>query len=158
MTTPPPPDGTAREPNHDPLDFTKGEYSGPAPVEQPKVKKRQKLEPAPDSKLSYLFTKLPELEARKKEAEEELSACKKSIQSEIAATVENPEDMPDQFDIPGDPYGGYPAYTLAAREGAWRLDTEAMKNQEPETYVRWAKRGAPYWELKRVNKNRVRRG
>lgn len=138
MTTPPAPDATA--------------------VPQPKVKKRQKLEPEPGSRLSALFTQLPELEAAKKEAEEKLSACKKAIQSEIGASVADPENMPDQFDIPGDPYGAYPAYTLAAREGAWRLDAEAMKNSEPETYVKWAKQGQPYWELRRVNKNRVRRG
>lgn len=129
-----------------------------APVERPKIKKRQKLEPEPGTRLAALFTQLPELEAAKKEAEEKLAACKKAIQSEVAATVENPEDMPDQFDIPGDIYGAYPAYTLAAREGAWRIDTDALKNQDPETYVKWAKRGQPYWELRRTSVNRVSRG
>jgi hypothetical protein len=147
------------EPNHDPLDFTKGEYSGPAPAAQPqpKIKKRTRLEPPDGSRLALLFTRLPQLESRKKEAEEELAECKKAIQQEIAATITDPDDMPDQFDIPADPYGGWPAYTLAAREGAWGLDTEAMKTQDPETYVKFARRGRPYWDLRRVQKNRVKR-
>ena len=178
MTTPPPNDGTAH-----PLDFIapqrdiwgqehviSGEETEqaakrilafaaaePEPKPQPKVKKRQKFEPEPGSRLALLFNQLPELEAAKKEAEEKLTACKKAIQAEIGSTIDNPEDLPDQFDIPADPYGGYPAYTLAAREGAWRLDAEALKNQDPATYVKWAKRGQPYWELKRKQTNRVRR-
>lgn len=126
-------------------------------TEQPKIKVRRKLEPEEGSQLSLLFAQLPELEARKKDAEEALTAHKKKIQQAIAATIENPEDLPDQFDIPADPFGSYPAYTLAARQGAWRLDAEAMKNQEPDTYKRWAKQGQPYWELSRVRKNRVKR-
>lgn len=137
MTTPPPSDGTA--------------------VEQPKIKKRQKLEPTPGSRLALLFTQLPELEAAKKEAEDELAAHKKAIQQEIAKGITDPEDMPDQFDVPADPYGSYPAYTLAARQGAWRLNAEAMKNEDPETYIKWAVQGKPYWELSRVRKNRVKR-
>jgi hypothetical protein len=124
---------------------------------QPKVKKRQKVEPEEGSDLSRLFYELPELEAQKKEAEEKLAAHKRKIQQEISKSVASPGDMPDQFDIPADPHGGYPAYTLAAREGAWRVDTEALKSEDPETYVKWAKRGQPYWELKRKTTNRVKR-
>ena len=138
-------------------DMTTPPLSDSTATEQPKIKKRQKLEPAEGSLLSMLFTQLPELEAAKKDAEEKLTAHKKKIQQEIAKGIENPEDLPDQFDIPADPYGSYPAYYLAAREGAWRLDSEAMKNQEPDTYKKWAKRGQPYWELSRVRKNRVKR-
>jgi len=158
MTMPPPSDGTAQPQNHDPLDFTKGSYSGPAPATaQPKIKKRLKLEPEPNSQLSLLFHQLPELEAAKKEAEEKLAAHKKKIQQEIARSIENPEDLPDQFDIPADPFGGYPAYTLAARDGALRLNAEAMKAQDRATYDKWAVRGQPYWELARVKKNWVKR-
>jgi hypothetical protein len=131
--------------------------NGDTAVPQPRIKKRRKVDPDPGSDLSLLFTQLPELEARKREAEETLSAHKKKIQQAIARLVEDPENMPDVFDIAADPYGGYPAYTLSAREGAWRVDTEAMKNQAPETYVKWAKRGEPYWELKKKSTNRVKR-
>lgn len=137
MTTPPPSDGTVEQ--------------------QPKAKVRRKLEPAEGSHLSLLFHRLPQLEAAKKQAEDELAACKKQIQQEIAKGITDPADMPDQFDIPADPYGGYPAYTLAAREGAMRLNTEAMKAQDRATYDKWAVRGQPYWELSRVRKNRVKR-
>lgn len=137
MTTPPPSNGTA--------------------TPQPKIKIRQKLEPAEGSDLSLLFTQLPELEAAKKEAEERLAAHKKKIQQEIAKSVTDPADMPDVFDIPADPFGAYPAYTLSARQGAWRLNAEAMRNEDPATYKKWAVQGEPYWELSRVRKNRVKR-
>lgn len=128
-------------------------------VPQPKVKKRLKLEPEENSRLSMLMSQLPEMEVQKREAAEKLEAHKKAIQQEIAAfVVAQSLEMPDVFDLPADPYGAHPAYTLSAREGAWRIDTEALKSQEPETYVKWAKKGNPYWELKRVQKNRVHRG
>lgn len=126
-------------------------------VPQPKTKKRMKLEPAEGSELSLLFHQLPELEAQKRQAEAELTACKKKIQQEIARGITDVNDMPDQFDIPADPFGGYPAYTLAARQGALRLNAEAMKAEDPATYDKWAVRGDPYWELSRVRKNRVKR-
>ena len=139
MNMPPPPDGTA--------------------VPQPKVKRRLKIEPEDNSRLAMLMARLPELEVQKKEAEEKLAEHKKAVQQEIAAfVVANGLDMPDVFDIPSDPYGAHPAYTLSAREGAWRLNAEAMKAEDPETYVRWAVKGQPYWELSRVRKNRVHRG
>jgi hypothetical protein len=128
-------------------------------VPQPKIKKRLKLEPADDSRLSMLMSQLPELEVQKREAEEKLAEHKKAIQQEIAAfVVANGLDMPDVFDIPADPYGAHPAYTLSSREGAWRLNTEAMKAEDPETYVKWAVKGNPYWELKKKSTNRVHRG
>lgn len=125
---------------------------------QPPVKKRSKLEIAEGSRLSALMAQLPEMEAAKSDAETRLREHKKAIQAEIAGTIKNPKDLPDVFDIPADPYGAHPAYTMSARQGAWRLDTEAMKNQEPATYVKWAVRGDPYWELKRCQRNRVKRG
>jgi len=157
MTTPPSNEDTVRS------QLTQGEFvltpAQAQAVPQPKVKKRLKVEPEENSRLSMLMSQLPELEVQKREAEEKLTEHKKAVQQEIAAFVAaNGLDMPDVFDIPADPYGAHPAYTLSAREGAWRVDTEAMKSQEPETYVKWAKKGQPYWELKRVQKNRVHRG
>lgn len=155
MTTPPSNEDTAPHIYEPATTLTGTELRA---VAQPKVKKRQKVEADPASRLAFLLSQLPEFESRKKEAEEQLSGCKKAIQQEIAKTVADPEHIPDVFDIPADPYGAHPAYTLSAREGALRLDTEAMKSQEPATYDKWAKRGQPYWELKRVQKNRVHRG
>jgi len=137
MTTPPPSDGTA--------------------TAQPKIKKRQKLEPSEGSNLDLLFTQLPELEAAKNDAEARLKEHKKKIQQEIARGITDPDAMPDVFDIPASPYGAYPAYTLSARQGAWRLNAEAMKAEDPGTYEKWAVQGDPYWELSRVRKNRVKR-
>ena len=130
----------------------------PEATAQPKPKVRVKVEPDPASRLAFLLAQLPELESKKKEAEEQLAGCKKAIQQEIAKTVTDPANVPDVFDIPADPYGAHPAYTLSSRPGALRLDTEAMKAQDPATYDKWAKRGQPYWELKRVQRNRVHRG
>jgi hypothetical protein len=152
MTTPPSNSDTASQ-------FVSAHDYGQPAVPQPKIKKRLKLEPADDSRLSMLMSQLPELEVQKREAEEKLAEHKKAIQQEIAAfVVANGLDMPDVFDIPADPYGAHPAYTLSSREGAWRLNTEAMKAEDPETYVKWAVKGNPYWELKKVQKNRVHRG
>lgn len=167
MTTPPSNADTASGPTREQLEGLLNAYGQtledpavgrPAPQAQPKVKKRKKLEVTDGSKLAFMMTRLPELEARKREAEEELAEAKAAIQAEVAATVETPEDLPDVFDIPASPHGSWPAYTMAAREGAWRVDTEAMKAQAPEEYVRWAKKGAPYWELRKVQRNRVKRG
>lgn len=124
----------------------------------PRIKRRHKLEPEEGSRLSMLMTQLPALEAAKAEAESKLKEHKKAIQLEIGKTVSDPDNMPDVFDIPADPYGGYPAYTLSAREGAWRLNSEALKTQEPGTYERYLEQGQPYWELKRRDRNRVKRG
>src|ERR1700743_325341 len=83
------------------------------PIEpQPPVKKRSKLEIAEGSRLSALMTQLPELEAAAKDAAERLKAHKKDVQAEIAKNVEDPEDLPDVFDIPADPYGSHPASTI----------------------------------------------
>lgn len=155
MTTPPSNEDTAPHIYEPATTLTGTELR---PVAQPKVKVRQKIEADPSSRLAFLLAQLPELESRKKEAEEQLSECKKAVQQEIAKTVTDPGHTPDVFDIPADPYGAHPAYTLSAREGQWRLNTEAMKAREPETYVKWAVKGAGYWELKRVQKNRVHRG
>lgn len=142
MTTPPPASpGTA----------------GPLPQPQPKPRVHQRLEPEPGSDLSLLFTQLPVLEAAKAEAEAALKAHKKKIQAEIGKTVTDPSQMPDVFNIPADPYGGYPAYTLSARAGQKRLNAEAMKAQDPDTYEKWVVQGEPYWELARVRVNRVHR-
>lgn len=141
----------------------------PAPAEQPQesslvaqpyrpVKKvRLKVEVPEGSKLSCLMALLPRHEAEKKAAEDQLSETKKAIQAEVVKTIEDPEDLPDVFDLPADPYGAHGAYTLSAREGAWSLDTELMKSTEPETYVKFARKGRPFWELRRVQRNRVKR-
>lgn len=127
------------------------------PQLQPK-KVRQKLEVEDGSKLAYLMALLPQYEAEKKDAVERLDETKKAIQAEVVKQVSDPASLPDVFDLPSDPNGGWPAYTLSAREGAWSLDTELMKNTEPATYVRFAKKGRPFWELRRVQRNRVKRG
>lgn len=159
MTTPPSNSDTASSQFTAAFDYGQGVEAAGTAKPQPKVKKRLKIEPEENSRLSLLMSKLPELESRKREAEEELSEHKKAVQQEIAAfVVANGLETPDVFDIPADPYGAHPAYTLSSREGAWRLNTEAMKAESPETYVKWAVKGQPYWELKRVTKNRVHRG
>lgn len=128
-------------------------------VPQPKIKTRVKVEPDPASRLAYLLSQLPELETQKRESEEKLKECKKAIQQEVAAfTAANGLDVPDVFDLPADPYGAHPAYTLSARPGALHVDTEALKAQDKDTYDKWAVRGDPYWELRRVQRNRVHRG
>lgn len=155
MTTPPSPeDPTRLMTDAFYNDIVDGKLAAQA---QPKIKVRKKLEPEEGSQLSLLFHQLPALEAAKKQAEEDLATHKRKIQQEVARGITDPNDMPDVFQIPADPHGGYPGYTLAARDGAWRLDSEAMKSEDPGTWQKWAKQGRPYWELSRVRTNRVKR-
>lgn len=157
MTAPPTPENvTAAQHIYEPVTTLTGTEL--RAVSQPKIKVRRKVEPAEGSRLSALMAELPRLEAEKADSEQKLKEHKKKVQAEIAAVLLDGEEVPDVFDIPADPYGSHPAYTLSAREGAWRIDTEAMKTQDPGTYVKWAKKGDDYWELRRVQKNRVKRG
>lgn len=126
-------------------------------VPQPKPKVRVRLEPEPGSDLALLFAQLPGMEAAKNEAEANLKAQKKKIMAEVARLYPDASALPDAFDVPASPEGAHPAYTLAARQGARRLNAEALRAQEPGTYERFVVQGEPYWELARVRVNRVHR-
>jgi hypothetical protein len=135
---PPPADGTA--------------------VPQPKPKVKLTYDAPAGSRASSLLAQLPRLESEARDAAQKLEECKKALMSEIAATVEDPANMPDGWSIAADPYGAWPAYNLTSSPGKLGLDTETMKAQEPDTYARFVKRGKPFWTFSRVQRNRVHRG
>ena len=135
--------------------FPPGTFAAP-PQPRPKVKLR--FEAAEGSRAAALLAQLPHLEAEARTARDELERVQKAIQSEIAATIDNPDNLPDGWYIAEDPFGGWPAYNLTSNPGKLGLDTAALKDEEPGTYGRFLKRGRPYWSMSRVQKNRVRRG
>lgn len=155
MTTPPPDEATATQ-IYEPVTTLTGTELRAVP--QPPAKKKLKFDPPPGSRVAALMTELPRLEAEKKEADERLDECKKAIMGEIAATIENPEDMPDSWGICADPFGAWGGYNLTSSPGKLGLDTTALRTEEPQTYDRYTKRGKPFWTLSRVQTNRVSRG
>lgn len=128
------------------------------PIPQPARRVKFKFEAAEGSRCAALLATLPRLEAAAKEAAEELDRVKRAIMSEVALTVDDPNEMPDGWTIAEDPNGGWPAYNLISNPGKLGLDITALKNEDPDTYKRFEKRGKPYWSLSRVQRQRVKRG
>jgi hypothetical protein len=55
--------------------------------------------------------------------------------------------LPDGFDVPADAHGRYPGFSLTMKSG-WRLDTDALKEGDPATYIKYAVKSKPTWELR----------
>jgi hypothetical protein len=125
-----------------------------AAVPQPKPKKRIKVEPEPEGKLEQLLVENKRARDEADIAGERADDLKGQIKAWLLDLFSG-EDVPDAFDIPADAHGRYPAYSLTRQEG-FRLDTEAMKNQAPEVYVRFAKKQQPSWTF-RESKQQGRR-
>jgi hypothetical protein len=128
----------------------------PVPVPQPKVRSRIKVEPVPEGMLEQLL-----IENRRARDEADIAGERADdLKSQIKALLLDllpAEQLPDAFDIPADAHGRFPAYSLTRQEG-FRLDTEAMKNQAPELYVRFAKKQNPSWTFRESKQGPRRRG
>lgn len=125
-----------------------------APVQQPKPVVRKKVDPASDSRLATLLTAHKEAKERAAAAAAEADELQSQITAEVLATVPEGGKVPDAFDIAADPHGGYPAYTYRYTPPGWGIDSKRMKSEDPEEYVKWAKRREGYWtfEAKRAGK------
>lgn len=114
--------------------------------------KRMKIEPQPEGQLEQLLISNKAAKDKAEVANEEEAEYKAAIKSWLLSLfASNPQDLPDAFDIAGDPLGRYPAYTMTLKTGT-RVDTEAMK--QDGSYERYAKPTAPSWELRPTQQGR----
>lgn len=103
---------------------------------------RLRIVPEPGSRLEQLLCMHDALKARAKEAKDQVEACVKAIENEIATAHPG---VP-AFDIQGSAH--WPALRMTWAPGAWRVDSKTMKKKDPVTYVRWAVQGDAHWELR----------
>lgn len=123
------------------------------PVPQ-QPKRRVKVEPEPEGTLEQLLVAGKRFKDEAALATEQADDLKNQIKAWLLGLFPG-GDYPDAFDIPADPHGRYPAYSMTLQEG-WRLDTEAMKDQAPDVYVKFAKRSKPTWTFRESKQGRRR--
>jgi len=96
----------------------------------------------PGSRLADLLALYDQVKAQADEATARLETVKNGIKAELSAAA------------PGAPQVEVAHETLAAPlrlsyVESWRVDTKALKANDPETYVRWAVKSGK-WELRGV--------
>lgn len=118
--------------------------------EAPRPKRRLKVEPEPGGQLEQLLIAGKAAADAEKAASEAAEEYKAAVKRWLLSLFPDPDDLPDAFDIVADPHGRYPAYAMTLK-GGFRVDSTAMKKEDPETYVRWARKIQPTWELRPVS-------
>lgn len=127
----------------------------PAP---PPAKVRLKVEPEEGGQLEQLLIANKKAHDDATEAGEREGEAKAAIKAWLLSLFPDGAGLPDSFDIVADPHGRYPAYTMTLKGvGSFRLDTELLKTQAPEQYVRFAKPVTPTWELRESTGGRRRK-
>lgn len=106
-----------------------------APVEQPPVQ----VVPQADSKLAQLHAMYAGAKAKADAAAEELKTITTAIKAELGQAAPGQPKV----DLIGQ---GLPPLGLRHIE-SWRIDTRKLKAQDPETYVRYARKSES-WALK----------
>jgi hypothetical protein len=122
-------------------------------TDEPVIKKRLKIEPQPGTRLELLMAEHDRAKVEADAAKEKEDELKAAIQGELSALAD-PDSLPDAFDIPADPAGRWEAYSYRWVNGGWRIDSKAMQEQDPVTYVKWAKKSKGHWEFSAVRKRR----
>lgn len=112
------------------------------PEQQPKRRVRKKVDPHSGDRLALLLTEYHRAKTLAESAGAEAEEYKSLI---IAALEISADEETDVFDIAADPMGGYPAFTYRYTPEGWGVDTKRMASEEPETYVKFAKRRQGYW-------------
>lgn len=100
------------------------------------------VRPDPGTRLAALHAQYPALKAEADAGAERLKACTDGIKAELGAQL--PEGA-----IRGllrDPAGQAPPLALTYSE-TWRFDSRRFKAEDPETYVRYAKKSGS-WALR----------
>lgn len=92
----------------------------------------------PDTRLSQLHASYADAKARADEAGKQLKAITDAIKVELNTAA--PEET--RVELRGD---AGPALVLRYSE-RWTLDSKRMKTEDPETYVRYARKGGA-WSL-----------
>lgn len=93
-------------------------------------------------RLAQLHAAYPDAKAAADAAAEKLAAIKDGIKAELVAAA--PEGS-TKIALVGDPSTGAPALTLVHSE-RWSIDSRRLKRDDPETYVRYAKKSES-WTL-----------
>jgi hypothetical protein len=129
------------------------------PVPQPKPKKRVKVEPEEGGQLEQFLVENKKAYDAATVADEDADKYKAAIKAWLLSLfppledgTANP-DLPDAFDIPPDPHGRYPGYTMTLK-GGMRLDTDAIK--QAGLYETYAKPTRPSWDLRESSSGRRR--
>lgn len=117
-----------------------------------KVDNREDLSP----RLVAALTLLDDLKAEEAAAKERAKDARRAIEAELQA-LSDPEDMPDAYDIPADPHGAWPAYTMVWHRPGWKIDEQRMQEEAPELYVEYAKPTNGYWEVRKATRGARRR-
>lgn len=120
------------------------------PAPQPKVKRRLKIEPEQQGQLEQLLIRYHQAAGAASVAKEQADDLKSQIKGWLLSLYPDGEGLPDAFDVTADPHGRYPGYAMTLKSG-FRLDIERMKEESPETYVTYARKTAPTWELREAN-------
>lgn len=112
-------------------------------------KKRFKVEPEPGSQLEQFLIEHKRAKDAAAAAVEQEAGYKAAIKSYLLSLFPDGTGLPDAFDIAADAHGRYPGYSMSLKGvGSFRFDTTALKDQSPETYVRYAVPVTPSWELR----------
>lgn len=112
--------------------------------------RRLKIEPPSEGQLEQLLIQWKKAKDSFEECKEAESDLKAQIKAWILSIMP-PEQLPDAFDITGDPLGRYEAMSMTLK-GGMRVDTEAMR--EAGVYEQFAKPTAPSWELRPATQGR----
>lgn len=102
-------------------------------------KKSSVVQPEPDSRLSALLAEYEQAKPAADEAEKRLKTITDAIKAELTAAAPGATEI--------DVAGHVPVH-LSGRE-EWRLDTKALKAEDPQTYVRFARKSTK-WVLTRA--------
>src|SRR5262245_5490733 len=107
--------------------------------------------PAPARVEPKLDSRLEQLRGLYAEAQEAMAAAKERVDElNVSIKAEMMSEYPEARVIDlHTPRLGLPPLRLHWKE-QWRLDAKRMKSEDPELYVRWAKKSG-YWELREVS-------
>lgn len=98
--------------------------------------------PEPDTRLAQLHAAYTDAKAAAEEANARLKSITDALKAELAGADNGAPEGTRQYDLVG-PDG--PPLRLTYVE-SWRIDTNKLKAQDPETYVRYAKKSGS-WRL-----------
>jgi hypothetical protein len=122
---------------------------------QPKPRKRLKVEPEAGGQLEQLLVVNKRAHDDMEQAKEQEAEYKLAIKTWLLSLFPDPADLPDSFDIAGDPHGRFPAYTMTLKGGK-RLDSRLLRENIPDLYERYEVDITPSWELRESSGGRRR--
>lgn len=124
----------------------------PVVIAQPepaRPRRRLTVQPEEGGQLEQFLVANTEAAALAAEAGADADEYKLSIKTWVLGVASLlPDGLPDAFDIPADPHGRYPAYTMTLK-GGYHLDKEAMiRDGHGELVERYKVPNKESWELR----------